>query len=139
METYKEMKARHQEIVNSLPMHFAFGQQQFNEQLKKLNCTTVDLEYLGMGGFCLKKDYDHIFNTLEELSAEEDEALKNMDFFYSALMYEFWNHEFGYTRDPEETLASLGLTLNEIIEGDEKRYQTFMKAVEDYLAKVDEA
>ena len=36
MEKYEQMKARHQKEVDDLPMYFAFGQNQFDELMKKL-------------------------------------------------------------------------------------------------------
>ena len=39
METYKEMKERHQAEVNALPLAFAFSERQYNEKLAEWNIT----------------------------------------------------------------------------------------------------
>lgn len=36
MNAYAEMKKRHQEEVNALPMYWAFSDEQFDQQLKEL-------------------------------------------------------------------------------------------------------
>ena len=59
MNAYAEMKKRHQEEVNELPMCWAFSDEQFDQQLKKLGLTRNDTGKLCKtfgGGFCLASD-----------------------------------------------------------------------------------
>lgn len=42
MNAYAEMKKRHQEEVNALPMYWAFSDEQFDQQLKELGLTRND-------------------------------------------------------------------------------------------------
>ena len=59
MNAYAEMKKRHQEEVNALPMYWAFSDEQFDQQLKELGLTRNDTGKLCKtfgGGFCLASD-----------------------------------------------------------------------------------
>ena len=58
MNAYAEMKARHQERVNALPVKFAFGMKQFREMMESWGLTENDTdkiykmgEYLTKNGF----------------------------------------------------------------------------------------
>ena len=67
MNAYAEMKKRHQEEVNALPMYWAFSDEQFDQQLKELGLTRNDTGKLCKtfgGGFCLASDAQMIADTL---------------------------------------------------------------------------
>ena len=77
MNAYAEMKKRHQEEVNALPMYWAFSDEQFNQQLKELGLTRNDTGKLCKtfgGGFCLASDAQMIADTLRGHRREMEEA-----------------------------------------------------------------
>lgn len=99
METYQQMKQRHQEAVNELPFIFAFSNQQLEEALAKRGMTTEDLKSnklvsYGAGCYCLKSDEAAIDKALTDIGAEQAEAMKDYDFAYGAFMHELGNHEY---------------------------------------------
>ena len=68
MNAYAEMKKRHQEEVNALPMYWAFSDEQFDQQLKELGLTRNDTGKLCKtfgGGFCLASDAQMIADILD--------------------------------------------------------------------------
>lgn len=50
METYAQMKKRHQDEVNALPLMFAFSNDQFDEGCRKLGVTDPKSELYALGG-----------------------------------------------------------------------------------------
>lgn len=56
------------------------------------------------------------FNRHEaELEAAIEEDKTGEGFIYEMFLYELENHEYGYTRDTEDTLAALGYTADEVL------------------------
>jgi hypothetical protein len=117
METYLEMKARHQKEVEAFPMAFAFNNEQFKEGMEKLGFDVKDTQKvlsIGGGGFIRRSDSDAYSAMFERINAEETEARKNDDYLFQMFAYELSNHEYCYTWDLTDTLRSLGLTLEEV-------------------------
>lgn len=108
METYTEMKKRHQDEVNALPLMFAFSDKQFEEGCKKLGVTdpAKELYRLGMGSFYRKTDSKLIHETFDRHDEEMNEAMKNEDFAVSAFEYEAGNHEYHINLDPDYDMAN---------------------------------
>ncbi len=118
METYHEIKTRHQEEFNSFPMFFAFSNRQFAEGMKKLDLEPTDTDKVygfgGTGGYYRKTDSEKLHGMLEKNEKELLKALENDSFALDALEYELANHEFSLTHDPKPALAALGLDLTDI-------------------------
>ena len=79
MNAYAEMKKRHQEKVNALPIYWAFTEERFDEVLKELGLTKNDIDKLCNtfgGGFCLAKDAQMIADTLARNFKEVEDAIK---------------------------------------------------------------
>ncbi len=117
METYLEMKARHQKEVEAFPMAFAFNNEQFKEGMEKLGFDVKDTQKvlsIGGGGFIRRSDSDAYGTMFKRINAEETEARKNDDYLFQMFSYELSNHEYYYTWDLTDTLRSLGLTLEKI-------------------------
>lgn len=119
MESYREMRERHQKEFNKLPLGFAFSDEQFNEMMRKWG---LDLEKdqdkicsIPGGGFIQKKDSAHFREVVDrhraEMNAAEAADKDGTGFLYQMFLYELDNHEYGYTGEYEETLESLGLTM----------------------------
>ena len=120
--TYQELKQKHQEEFNAFPIHFAFGQEQIDAKLKELGLTHENYQDhvtgIGAGGFILNKDKDAYIEMCCRHRKEVMEcraADKNGDgFLYDMFHSELVNHEYGYTTDPTDAIAALGLTIEEI-------------------------
>lgn len=142
METYGQMKARHQKAVDNLPMYFAFGDKQFNELREKLGFETEeemlkDVFTLGAGSIILKKDKELVMSTFEQNSKEMDEAMKDDDFLLSAFEYELGNHEYVITYEIDETLGALGIDPEEYLNSE--RMKRIMKQAKiNYLKEMEE-
>lgn len=122
MNAYAEMKARHQERVNVLPVKFAFGMNQFREMMESWGLTENDTDRIykigGTGGFYLREDSKLIFSTFEENEIELQAAIRNdldgSGFVKDMFRYELANHEYCITFDLEPTLDALGLSADEV-------------------------
>ena len=94
--TYQEWKTARQNEFNNLPIFFAFGKQQFKEQMEKRGLTENDTDKvytIGFGGYYLIEDAPIIrafMNKPDDLA----ERMKDYDFAVSAFVYEMGNHEY---------------------------------------------
>ena len=146
MESYIDMRKRHQEEVNAAPVFFAFSDKQFEAGMKKLQLTPDDTDKIysiGFGGFIQRKDADAFHAMLDRHEAELHNAIHAEDgesgdaFAYSMFMYEMGNHEFHLTRDIEETLSPCGLTFDEVLD-DQHLSLSFQNAKRDFIQMADE-
>lgn len=137
MNKYAELKKKHQQELEKLPMKVAFGKEQFKKMMEewKLTTTAEDVCKIDMligGCYCLKKDThlfeEHFHRTQKEL----EEFLKDDDNLKSAFKYEFANHECGYTDTPQDALPSLNLTFKEVM-SDKRLHKVFKRAWKEYL------
>lgn len=124
--TYEEYKDIKQKEVNELPLHFAFGQKQLDEQLKKLNATIDDIYGLGFaGGFYLKKDAPII----RAYFCKEDqlpELMNDYEFAVGAFLYEMNNHEYFINYQGDWDVCSC-FTKKEPEFEEEKTYVDYLK------------
>lgn len=124
MNQYTALRQRQQEEFNALPLGFAFGQKQFNEMMQRWGLDPdKDLDKIlsiGAGGYIQKKDADLLHQTQERHAAEMAAAIAEdqtgAGFIYEMFLCELDNHEYGYTRDTEDTLDALGYTAKEVID-----------------------
>lgn len=122
MESYRELRDRHQKEFNELPLKFAFSDKQVDELMKEWGLDpekdTNKLCRIPGGGFIQKKDVDHFCEVLDRHTAEMEAAMKadedGTGFLYQMFKYELDNHEYGYTGDLEDTLDALDLTWEEV-------------------------
>ena len=128
--TYKELTAKHQEEVNSFPLMFAFGRQQFDEMLAKNNVTAKDIYSIGAGGYVRKTDAPAMSAMFSRHKKELTEARKQNKFLTEAFLYEMANHEYCITFDSDEVLAACGIT-----EDDYKNNEGIRKAWKAAKAK----
>ena len=95
--TYKEYKNASQADFNSLPVFFAFGREQFKEQMEKRGLTENDTDKIyrlgDSGGFYLKSDAD-VIRAFFSKGDELPELMKDHDFAVGAFYYEMANHEY---------------------------------------------
>ena len=143
MENYRQLRERQQQEFNALPIKFAFNKQQFAEGMAALGLAPEDedkIYTLGSGSFYRRSDAELIAGTMKRHDRELAEAFAadatGEGFIYSAMLYELDNHEYGYTGDPEDALAALGYTLEEVA-GDARLYAGFKKAKKEIYSRED--
>lgn len=117
---YRSMMQKHQKEVNSLPIRFAFSQEQFATVLREwgLNAENPsDLEKIRKipgGGFILAKDVPAMRAIFAKHRDERNNAIaadkSGTGFIYDMFLYELSNHEYGYTGDISETLEALHIS-----------------------------
>ena len=107
--------------MNAFPFGFAFNEKQFEEMMEKfgLNKDDTDKIYsIGAGGYIRKTDSDKMDEMFkrhkQELQQAIDEDKTGKGFICEMFTYELANHEYGYTRDLDETLDALGYTREEV-------------------------
>ena len=123
MNKYSELRQRQQQEFNALPLGFAFSQKQFGEMMEEWGLDPEkDLDKIYRipgGGYVQKKDADLLHQTTERHNKEMEAAIAEdktgEGFIYEMFLYELDNHEYGYTRDTEDTLDALGYTAEEIL------------------------
>lgn len=135
MNAYMEMKQRHQEEINAFPVVFAFGNQQFEEAMKKLGLKPSETDKVcsiyGAGDIFRKSDVPAYLEIVKRHRKEMEDAIAadrtGEGFIYDMFDYELSNHEYGYTRDPSDALDALGISWNRL-ENDERLLRGFKKA-----------
>ncbi len=138
---YVDYKAKQHKEFNKLPMKAAFGDKQFEEMMAEWGLTTSkeDLEKIcsiGDGAYYLKKDY-HLFIEFGESSVNEDEEFySNDENLKDALIYEFGNHECGYTWEFENGIIALGFPVKEFF-SDQRKAKVFAEARKEYIDKLE--
>ncbi|WP_290063493.1 DUF7659 family protein [Paraclostridium bifermentans] len=137
MNKYRELKEKQGKELNEFPMMFAFSNKQFAEGMAKLGLKeneTNKLLSIGAGGFIRKSDrkaFDDMFVRQEkELKKAIAEDLTGEGFIYNMFNYELGNHEYCITWELDETLNTLGLTMEEI-NSNEKLSHGLKKAIEN--------
>lgn len=140
-ENYKEFKERITKETNDLPLYWAFGKEQTDELMKKLNikndeelkekCFTI------LGAIALLKNKELIINTFKRHNKELEEALKDKEFLTSAFRYEMSNHEYYITYDKSETLTVLGISYDDFM-NNEIMQEAWKIAQDDYFKKMEE-
>lgn len=125
METYKQMKDRHQSEVNALPLAFAFSRDRYREKLAEWGITEEEAEAgavvgIGNGGFIRASDRDLVISTFERIADEEAAAIAadqdGTGYIYQMFLYELNNHEYSYTGDIDETLDALHISNKDLAE-----------------------
>ncbi|WP_456363636.1 DUF7659 family protein [Priestia aryabhattai] len=118
---YLTLKRKQEKELSDFPMVFAFSQQQFNEGMIKLGLLPEDKDKVYSipgGGFIRKTDSQALNDLIARHAAEKQEAVDNdatgEGYIYDMFRYELANHEYGLTRELDDTLNALGYTFEEI-------------------------
>lgn len=121
METYREMRQRHQSEIHKFPMEFAYNKEQFGRAMRKLGLQPSDTDKVTSvfaGGIVRNEDVPCLKTMILRHSEELNTAIMSEQdgkgFAYDAFCYELANHEFAYTGDDTDALLSLGLDFNDI-------------------------
>lgn len=142
MSNYTDMINRQQGEVNTLPIRFAFGNQQFEQMMKNWRLDPerdMDKIYcLQGGGFIQKKDYPLLHEMMARHNQERREAIAadktGNGFIYQMFLTELTNHEYVFTGDAEDTLDALGLTWEQV-QTDKRMNKGFNKAVKKIIGR----
>ena len=136
--TYTEMKDTHQKDVNEFPFIyvFAFSDKEFIEKMseaikkRKPKCTGITtmegiakhVVSIGAGGYVLREDVSAMNEMFKRQEEERKLFRKSEKSLVEEILYEMNNHEYGYTRDPYDTLMALGKSEKDF------KNETFKKA-----------
>lgn len=143
MNTYQELKDRHQKEMDAFPLGAAFSNSQFEEMMQKWGLTVKDTDKIcpiGGGCFIRKSDKEAFFNMLKRFKNETDAAIAADEtgdgFIYDMFYYELANHEYCITYEYDETFDALGLTEEQVV-ADKRLLHGLKKAEKDYLKDCD--
>ena len=136
--TYREMKDAHQKDVNEFGFIFvfAFCDKEFIEKMseaikkRKPKCTGITtmegiakhVVSIGAGGYVLREDVSAMNEMFKRQEEERKLFRKSEKSLVEEILYEMNNHEYGYTRDPYDTLMALGKSEKDF------KNETFKKA-----------
>lgn len=137
MNAYLELRDRHQQEMNEFPMFFAFSKSQFDEGMKtiglKPNQTALVVQFFG-GSFMKRTDLERYKEMCERHDRERSDAMagdtNGTGFLLDMFRYELRNHEYGYTHEIGETLASVGLTM-QMVQKNSAMFAALNKAIEE--------
>lgn len=123
MESYQEIKRRHGDEFETLPIFWAFSNEQFEKSMEKIGLTVKDTDKICKipgGGFCRKDDVRLFCDMILRHSKEMEEAVASdttgEGFIFEMFDYELSNHEYSYTWDMEPTFEALGVTKQDLID-----------------------
>lgn len=143
MNTYQELKDRHQKEMDAFPLGAAFSNSQFEEMMQKWGLTVKDTDKIcsiGGGCFIRKSDKEAFFNMLKRFKNKTDAAIAADEtgdgFIYDMFYYELANHEYCITYEYDETFDALGLT-EEQVAADKRLLHGLKKAEKNYLKNCD--
>lgn len=127
---------QHQKSFNDefskLPVFWAFGNDQFNEGVKKLGLAENDFDKICRiqgGGFLLKSAKQDYIEFFQKRDKELNEILSDENEMIEAIAYEMMNREYFYSYDKDDIFDALG------IEQNEKNLMLFEKAKTVYKSK----
>lgn len=135
MNSYLELKYRHQNEIEEFPIGYAFDEDQFKDMMTRWGLTKYDTDKIcsiGGGGYILKSSAD--INAYKELimrhSNERRQAMSdnNGDYLYHMFNCELADHEYNYTGDLSDTLEYLGLTIDDI-QSDQRMLTALNRAI----------
>lgn len=137
MNTYAELRNRHQERVNALPIMWAFSMEQFRKEMQRMGVTNKsEIVSIGNGGYMRKEDAPLLDTTFKAIDAEMKAAIEadpdGTGFIKDMFLYELANHEYCITYDLKPTLDACGLAEDEVL--NTPRLMNGLKlATEEYL------
>ena len=109
MESYVDMKARHQKEFDALPICYAFNKGQLDEAKKKLG--DVPLATFGYGSVYRKSDFGLITAVLDRHEEEHKKLREDYKELEDGFLYEMANHEFSINwQGIEDVLRCFGMT-----------------------------
>lgn len=131
-ESYTDLEVAHQKDMNDFPIVYMFGHKSDEEiktELAKIGATDLSecCSVFGCGDVLRKSDVPKLKELLALHDAERKLFAESEDNLTQMIEDEMWNHEYGYTRDPYDTLVALGRTFDDF-EKDERFARCWAKA-----------
>lgn len=119
MESYNEIKARHQAEVNAFPFGAAFNGEQFADMMRKFGLPNdaegcAQIVSLGAGVFLRRADIPAYKEMSERFDKEMRELRKSHKELKMAFYEEFKNYECQFERRDAEVCAAVGLDWDEV-------------------------
>ena len=121
MEDYQTMKKRYHDELNSLPIKFAYSDEQFKDALAEMGLTEADTGRLVRvpGGGFMKKSESHLLKEAFLRKENEMESAIQADtdgtgFIFDMFDCELSNHEYCITGDPVPALEACGLSIEDV-------------------------
>ena len=117
MNKYTELKSKHQKEVDAFPFGFAFNKDQYDIMMDKWGFKPTHrskVMYLEAGCFIRKSDYNSMKEMFSRHEEEHKAAMQDDEYLYQMFNYELANHEYSYTRELDDTLDALNLSIDEI-------------------------
>lgn len=122
METYRQMKKRHQAEVNAFPMFAAFSETQMTKGLKRLGLDPDkghrEIISIGAGCYIRKTDEAEFLAMMNRHKADRQQGIDadpdGTGFIFQMFRAELSDYEYSFTEDVSDTLEALGLTLEEV-------------------------
>lgn len=141
MNTYREIKAKHQKTYDDLitkhQIFFAFSESQLAEGMAKLNITDKSLlTSLPMGMIALKTEVKPFMDAIELANAEHKRELKEAkQAKEEAILYELNNHESFYCGNMDDVFDIFeGIYTKDEIKAVYKKFVNAPHKAEDRLA-----
>lgn len=139
--TYGEMKKRHTDEINSLPIRAAFNNSQFEEMMTNWGLKVTDTDKicsLGAGCYMRKSDVSDMREMFSRHHQELTDAIaadETGDGFVAEMFrYELDNHEYGYTGDEKDAIRALGYTVKQVY-ADRKLCRGLKKATKEIMQR----
>lgn len=140
-ETYIDLQIEHQKDVDNFPMVWIFGtktDKEILECISKIGAKSLnDCVENGAGGLILKSDKQKYLDMFKIHELERKAFAESENNLYKMILSEMYNHEYGYTRDPYDTLIALGKSILDL-ETDKKFNRAWCKAEEECYRNFDE-
>lgn len=149
-ETYEKLRARQHAEFNAFPLGAAFSNEQFDEMMKKWGLRPDDTDKIlsiGYGSFIRKSDREALHEMVNRQAKEMDEAMKDIEFFKSAALYEMCNHEYGINMQADfDVINALGFNveysdggeLEKCAEMTEEQKAAYLEARKEYYRLAEE-
>ena len=136
METYQQLKNRHQAEVDAFPFGAAFNRNQFEDMRKKIPLSDGDKYYsLGAGVYVRGKDIPAMEEMFKRHKQEKLEFNKNRKSLQQAIVQELFNYEYCYSENDESVLAAVGYSMDDF-NSDKALQEIYRKAVHKYYSLV---
>lgn len=137
MESYQQLKARHQKEVNDFPLGAAFSEKQVEEMMCAFGLPNDKTGYaqiasLGYGVYIKKSDIPAWREMTRRHNEEIQQFRKDKEALRTALIHEFADHESQYSRDDETICACVGLTWEQV-RNDKELYKLYQQAWETFM------
>lgn len=123
MNKYQEMKQRHNEIIDNLPIVYVGNKADYEKMLAEYHVTSKNvgskLTRVSVHGYCFNQNADMIRRAFDQMESELDSEIEydsdGTGFIRDMFCFELCEHDYGYTRDLSEALEYLGYSPDAIM------------------------